>query len=219
MNAVLERLKAHVTPRIQLESRAAGKFRLSSQAEQYLKDILRDPDIPFTTRGDRFGYTAHMTNKVKNELISKGLVNQYEVNLGRVNKLLEITEAGYAYLKVEPRKQRGKGSSEHKYWQRRIRCHYQDSLGLKAKIEGHRNKKLVDLSVTEEDGKLLAVEIAITAKNEIRNIREDLNVGFDKVMVACRNKKVKQQVDKKIEENLDSALRASVETCLLTDFV
>lgn len=193
--------------------------RLSVQAEEYLRDILDDPDVPVTSRGDRLGYTSHMTNKIKNELIGKGLVRQYEVNLGRVNKLLEITEAGCAYLKIEMPKQQGKGSAEHRYWQRRLLSHFHNSMGLKAKIEEHRKEKFVDVAVIEGDGKFLAVEVALTPKNEMRNIKEDLAVGFNKVLVACRNKKVKEEVERRIEKSLDDEERGKAETCLLTDFL
>ena len=120
-NTLLERLNANVVPRIKINN---GSPWLSQKAKEYLIDIFDDPDVPVTTRGDRLGYNAHMTTKVKNELIRKGLVKQYQVNLGRANKLLEITEFGYIYLDMTP-KHKGKGGPEHRYWQRRVLKYYQ----------------------------------------------------------------------------------------------
>lgn len=234
---ILERLKSNVVPRIKLDlSTIESRFkkperqkkkkeesnndpsRISPQAEEYLRDVFDEPDVPVTARGDRLGYTSHITTKVKNELISKGLVKQYQVNLGRVNKFLEITEAGYSHLKVEASGHQGKGSPEHRYWQRKVLYHYKNSLGLKAKIEGQRKNKLVDVAVMEEDGKLLAVEIAITPKNEMNNIKLDLEVGFDHVLIACKNKKVKDEVERKIAAYLNVEDKLKVTTCLVTEF-
>ena len=131
--------------------------------------------------------------------------------------MLEITEAGYKYFKIKNPMQQGKGSSEHKYWQRRILSNHYES-GRKAKIEWYLNGKSADLGVVM-DGKLMAVEVALTPKNEMRNIKEDLDVGFHSVLVACRNSKVKQEVDKRINENLGEEEKERVATCLLTDFI
>lgn len=230
---LLSKLLSKVKPRIELDwnkinhrfipkkdnTSKHGLSKLSAEAEVFLKDILEESDVPITTRGGRLGYTSHMTNKVKNELIRRGLVTEYQVSLGRINKFLEITPAGYTYLKVQAPKHKGKGSPEHRYWQRRILHHYQNNLGLKAKIEGQRGEKLVDVAVMEEDGTLLAVEIALTAKNELRNIKEDLAVGFHKVLIACKNKRVREEVEKKVAESLNDEDKRKVAICLLTDFL
>ena len=76
----------------------------------------------------------------------------------------------------------------------------------------------MDVTVAKEGGKMTAVEIALTPKIEMRNSKEDLAVGFDKVLIACRNKKVKEEVERKIEESFDDKDRVKIQICLLTDF-
>jgi hypothetical protein len=78
--------------------------------------------------------------------------------------------------------------------------------------------KLVDIAVMNENKDTLAVEVALTPKNEMRNITADLAVGFDKVIIACKNPRVKTEIDNSISEYLDDDSKSKIETIFLYEF-
>ena len=94
---IWEGLMLYVADRKELDS-----VQLSEDAEAYLWDVCDDPDVSLMDRQYNLNLSATAANRAKNELMRKKLVEQYEVNLGRVHKFLEVTDAGYACLKVEP---------------------------------------------------------------------------------------------------------------------
>jgi DNA-binding MarR family transcriptional regulator len=192
---------------------------MSDEEREYLIDVYEDEDIPLTARAERLGITSTNGAKIKNELLRKNLVIEYEVKVGGLKKFLKITHKGCKYLKVAPPKQEGKGSHAHRFCQRAVFNHFRDFLGLKAKIEGSKKGKCADVAVIEENGKSLAIEVALTPKNEMRNIKEDLKVGFDRVLVVCRNPMVKREVENRMKEALTDEEKVRVETCLLTQFL
>ena len=99
---IVERLKAMVVPRIPLdidkiESRfiiqnqnksKKKKRELSGEERMYLKDVYKDRDIPLTARAESLGLSSHISTKIKNELVKRGLVEEYEIKINGIKKNL-----------------------------------------------------------------------------------------------------------------------------------
>ena len=176
--------------------------------------------LSVTQRRDILGLSTYTNDRIKKALLAKGLVEELSINLGRntqgIAKFLELTEFGYRALKRKcPTMRPLNTSPEHWWWQRRIEHFYRDQ-GYEAEIEMALNGKRADVGLIK-DGVKIAVEVGMTAKNEVVNVRRDLGAGFERVLVACRN----AQVLCAVKQNLDVLTeneRKRVKLILLSDF-
>lgn len=94
-----------------------------------------------------------------------------------------------------------KSNFEHSFWQDRIAEHFGKECKTKIErvVEKDDTKKKIDVAL-EHDGRLLAIEIAMTDAYERHNIEKDLKVGCSKVIIACRNKTVLAKVNSIIKD-------------------
>jgi len=91
--------------------------------------------------------------------------------------------------------------------------------GYKATIEKEVNGKNVDV-VLEKDKESIAVEIAVTDKHEIVNVRKDIfKAGFSKVVIIGKDKNVVLAVKKKLGAEFGTDILSKVTCCLLSDFI
>jgi len=194
---------------------------VSSEEKEYLESIFNHPFLTITGRAEALGLTSYMNDKIKKELTHKGLANDFSVNFGRFTKgnvkFMELKEAGYLAIgKSAPKSRKYSCSSEHWLWQTLIQQYYQ-SKGYQAIIEMRMQDKRADVGICK-NGVVLAAEVELSAGNAVFNVTTDLKVGFDKVLVACKNTKVKQAVQKKLELALDEQQWKQVQIMLLSDF-
>ena len=181
--------------------------KLSKDAEKILVSINDEPFIPVSSRYPRLGLSIFKGNRAKKELVTRGYVKEIEVDMlirGGRPKIYELTEKGRDYLLLElfiqPRVW-GKGGTEHCFWQHRIKRYY-ERWGCNAQVEVFIGKKSVDVVVKCPNGKWTAVEIAMSPEYEIENIKKNLKLGFEEIIVACKNKKVLAIVQKIAEKKL-----------------
>ena len=91
--------------------------------------------------------------------------------------------------------------------------------GYKATLEKSVRGKNVDV-VLERDSERKAVEIAVTDKHEVINVRRDIfQAGFDSVVIICKDRKVLEAVERKIAAAFDGDVLSKVRCCLLADLV
>ena len=90
--------------------------------------------------------------------------------------------------------------------------------GFKATLEKCVKGKNIDV-VLESDSERLAVEVAVTDKHEIVNIRKDILAGFDEVVIIGKDRKVVAAVRKRITAAFDSDVLSKVRCCVLADFI
>jgi len=237
MNPVLQKLSRFLAPRVKPESQEGQKrnpgenrkekIAISKDEKEYLKSILEYPNLSVTARGEKlFGFSADKRTRIKRNLLDKKLIEEFSVDLGRDFggrvKFLELADAGYKIIGKahSPKASRfsKRGSLEHIWWQRHIARDY-EKRGYKAIIEKELNGKSSDIGVIK-DNEIVAVEIELSPKNAVTNLKQNIDAGFTRTMIACKNNKVKKIVDKKItsfmEDNPDYRDKAKI--ILLTDF-
>jgi len=185
----------------QQENKARG---ISKEELDYLKSILEYPNLGVTARGRKlFGFSADKMTKLKNNLAAKELIKEFSVDLGKAFggrvKMLKLTEQGYKAIDKEPPAPfpKSQGSFEHIWWQVHI-AHDYAKRGYRANIERPLNGKPADVGVS--NGKeLVAVEVELTPKNVIYNFKADIDAGFSRVIIACKNQRVRQEANRQIE--------------------
>ncbi len=169
----------------------------------YLENVYAEPNLSLQARGIRLGLSADKRTMIKKYLVTNGFLYEFSVDLGKEFsgrvKMLKLTDKGCQALgKTLPKQSQARqGSLEHQWWQINIARNY-ISKGYKAIIEYDLNGKAADIGV-EKDGDLVAIEIELTPKNAIYNFRADIQAGFKRVVIGCKNVRVKNQIEAQMQ--------------------
>jgi KaiC/GvpD/RAD55 family RecA-like ATPase len=141
------------------------------------------------------GFKKCKGTKISQSCRNKKLIDIIEITKGKgVSKYPVLLADAYKILDIEERKFEGKGCGyEHLIWQHLIAEHFKSE---KAKIEEIINKKSIDVTA-RDDGRLIAIEVAVSSANEKTNIEKDVDLArADLVIIGCRDKKVLEEVNK-----------------------
>jgi hypothetical protein len=181
---------------------------ISDDERGYMESIIDEPNLSVTARAKRLGLSADKSTKLRNGLIAKALVHEFSVDLGmefggRV-KMLRLTDDGYKALGETPPKPlpKSQGSLEHIWWQVHIANDYAER-GYRANIERQINGKAADVGVS--NGKeIVAVEVELSPKNVVYNLKADIDAGFSRVIVACKNQRIKNESERQIKSFIET---------------
>ncbi len=69
-----------------------------------------------------------------------------------------------------------------------------------------------------KDGKITALEFGFTANHEIANVKRDLAAGFDHVIVAAKNARVRKAIEARLWPVLGEKERTLVTVMELSEF-
>ncbi len=215
MKPVMEGLSQYFKPRVRMvrkaeppKSEKVNKVppQLSREMIDYLQSVLDKPNLSVTARGTKlFGFSSNKMTKLKKILQDMGLLHTFTVDLGRETggrvMLTRLTDRGYQALKQKPPEgQKGihaRESLEHLWWKEQIQKDYQ-ARGYKAEIEKELNGKQADIGVSK-GGEIVAVEVELAPKNAVSNLKRNLEAGFTRTLIACKNYRVKQEVERKVK--------------------
>ncbi|USZ77576.1 MULTISPECIES: ATP-binding protein [Halorussus] len=171
---------------------------LSAEAEQLLEDAVEYPFVPLTQRYDQLA-SRRIGHNAKTELIDKGVVKEELVQTGSGSrKLLELTERGNTYvedqLECDP-SHKGRGGIVHRYWQYQVKKAFGDA-------DWTAKRELFGADVYASNGKTeVAIEIAMeNTSREQEHVEKHLEKGFDAVWVFCRNPRVREGLETRIDE-------------------
>lgn len=234
MQPVLDELSRFLVPRVKLEEdkknhskeKPKEEINISEEEKEYLKSILEHPNLSVTARGEKlFGFSADKRTRIKKNLLDKKLILEFSVDLGsdfggRV-KLLRLTEQGYKLLGEKPPLSTNfskRGSLEHIWWQEFIAQDYL-ARDYKAIIEKELNGKAADIGIIAEN-ETVAVEVELSPKNAITNFKQDIDAGFTRTIIACKNYQVKKQIQNKVNSFIaeNPIYKGKEKIILLTDF-
>jgi len=192
---------------------------LKAELIEFLESIVDKPNLSVTQRRDYLGESTGKFEQRKKLAIANGYAEELAINLGHATrgivKLLELTPKGHAALGKKAPVQRPRNVSAEHWWYQRAYAAWAREQGFKAELEMRgTNGKRADIGVVR-DGKVLAVEIALSPNNEVRNVVADLD-GFDSVLVACKNSRVRAAVEARLKV-LTLEQRSRVKLALLSD--
>lgn len=159
---------------------------------------MGNPFRPVTDRYQRLFSSRSKGHQAKTELVESRLVKEAEVDRGGSRmKLLEVTDDGREHLSSHDidLEREGRGGIVHRYWQNRIKQLFLDA-GYPAAIEEND----ADVAATFDDADV-AVEVAM--ENRIReadHVEDQIDAGFDTVVIACRNEIVATIIGDRLAE-------------------
>lgn len=197
--------------------------RLSGDAERLLIDVNQNPITPVTDRYRQLGMSIGTGNRAKLELLKSGHVRAVSIHLkqrGGNPIILDLTLKGRKYLEEKGHtvSANEKGGAEHRFWQHKIR-EVLRSFGCKVSVEVFIGKRSVDLVSVCPNRKAVAIEIAMNPFYEITNIRKDLGLGFDDILIACRDNAVMESVKRTVKGLICSDDRQKIRFIRVSDFL
>lgn len=163
------------------------------------------------------GFSKDKGTRTAKRCEDKGFTKTIEIVKGKgVSKYPVLLEPTYSLFDFKEKKFYGKGAGyEHVAWQHIIAEHFNKYRPV---IELNTNDKFIDVALHYEE-KLVAVEVAMTAFNERINVEKDFNqAGVDFVIIGCKDKKVKEDVEQKLS-NISKDMRNKTEVCLLSEIL
>lgn len=169
---------------------------LNEGAFMFLEDILTYPDDGVKKRYKRLELSAGTGNRLKEQLINQAWLESQVVEIGRTRKvLLRLTKTGKEALGLDG-KNPEYGSLAHEYWKRFYAQRFREQ-GYKVILESPRKSGNVDVLALKE-GKTVAIEIETGKSNIVKNVKQDLLSGFDKVIVVATDKKALGKVEREL---------------------
>ena len=182
---ILTMAKQHCKPRVSLATVAKAKAeKIQQNTPEPVSDIHYDAKrlvmliiaVPFLSTTNYYELLAlnyRNGNAAKTEGIKKKLIIQHSFHSGRKggkSVLLEPSAAAFAAFKVPPMYE--KPGFLHRYIQHQVK-ESMTAQGYKATLEKSVKGKNVDV-VLERGNEKIAVEIAVTDRHEVVNVRKDL---------------------------------------------
>jgi hypothetical protein len=210
-----------VQPRYKTEFNQAGKKnkeKLTADERRLLVTIDSfQYRFTLTRIAEVVGFSACKSTRLFKALEQAEMIKVVKVVKGKgVSKYPVLLESAYRLLNLEEKKFYGKGAGyEHVVWQHLIAEHFSQ---YKPVIELNRNGKFIDVAI-EIEGRLIAIEIAMTAVNEKVNVEKDFNLAkADKVIVVCKDTKVLGEVKQIILEK-GEGIRQRITVMLLSEIL
>ncbi|MFC1716570.1 hypothetical protein ACFL6S_23080 [Candidatus Poribacteria bacterium] len=227
---ILEEAKRHCKPRVSLSTVAKERVDKTQQtAPEPVSNVQYDAKrlamlmitVPFLSTSnyyDLLSFNYREGNAAKTEGIKKKLIIQHNFHSGRrggKSVLLEPSKAAFVTFKM-PSMYENPGFL-HQYLQHKVK-EAMTAQGYKATLEKSIKGKNVDV-VLERDSEKIAVEIAVTPKHEVVNVRKDVLAGFSRIVIIGKDRKVVEAVKKKLSAAFDSDVLSKVRCCVLADFI
>lgn len=168
-----------------------------------LEDAVEHPLSGIVERYMRLGLNSYQGNKIKKQLIHRGLADEALINTGKGRlKILRPTVKGHDILKdSEPgmRTVRNNPGPEHEFWKEKFADHFRKH-GYHVETEKLlRGGKSVDLAVSNGSVSV-AVEIETGKSEAIYNIRKNLDAGFERIISVATDSKAKQKIAREVDQ-------------------
>jgi hypothetical protein len=163
------------------------------------------------------GLSLSTGSRIAKDCEKRNFIKTIKTNIARGNPRYPVLlSAGYQALGIEEKKffSRG-GGHEHYLYQKMIALHLSE---YKPVIEMRRAGKFIDVGIETNEG-LTGIEVAMSSVNEKSNIEKDFSMALaDKVIVACKDKKVLKEVHE-IVAYLSDNYRNKTEVCLISELL
>ncbi|MGQ9469465.1 MAG: hypothetical protein ACUVTD_06530, partial [Nitrososphaerales archaeon] len=168
-----------------------GVIRLSEDSYKLLENVNSHPFNGIAGRQKELGISAARLEKAKEELISKGLVEQVNISLsgGRPASFLVLTERALRLLESKGLatslwRHVGNIGFEHMLYQALIRWEFL-KLGYNAHIEASLNGRRIDVLVVK-DGRKIGIEVELSANVDLKQKLNGID-SLDELYIITRN--------------------------------
>lgn len=167
--------------------RVLGPIDCTLDRDEYhflLEDVTNHRDDGVKARYNRLGWGANKGNRIKNELLKKGWLEEELVGLGNTRRtLLRLSRDARNIVGDNATKE----SIAHEHWKRFYAQLFRER-GYKVTLEAERVGGRVDV-LAVKDGKTIGIEIETGKSDIVSNVRNCLRSKFHHVIVVATNQK------------------------------
>ena len=168
---------------------------LNDTAFSFLQDIIEYPDDGVKARYKRLGMSAGTGNRLKENLISQGWLEDQIVEFGTTRKLLlRLTKQAKESLKIDDQHSQNE-SLVHEYWKRFYAQRFNEQ-GYQVRLEVPRKSGRTDVVAIKGDEKI-AVEIETGKSDFVHNLRHNLAAGYSKIIVVATSRIAYEKIERK----------------------
>lgn len=162
---------------------------------EFLEDVMAHEDDGVRTRYQRLGLSGDKGNRLKNQLVENGVLDEQEVKTGRTYRLL-LRVTPRARERLGLKKSLGRGSLAHEYWKRFYAASLKEE-GYRVELEAPRQNGRVDV-LAKKGSESIAVEIETGKSDAVWNVRQNLVSGFRKVLVVATDESALRKVERQL---------------------
>ncbi len=170
---------------------------LAGEALTFVHDVMQHEDDGVRTRYKRLGLSGDKGNRLKNQLVENGVLDEQEVKTGRTYRLL-LRVTPRAREKLGLKKHLGRGSLTHEYWKRFYAAMLR-SQGYEVQLEAPRPGGVGRVDALARRGTInLVVEIETGKSDVVWNVKQNLISGFSNVLVVATDEASRAKVERQL---------------------
>ena len=183
---------------------------LNDDAFRLFMDILTFPADGVKVRYKRLHMSTGSGNRLKELLVHQGWLESQTVDIGQTRKTcLRLTKQAADALNLGDMAPQH-GSIVHEYWKQYYAQRFAEQ-GYQIALEVPRISGRTDV-VARKDNLKIAIEIETGKSDFLRNIRQDLAAGYEKIIMVATDKNAFEKIEKSMaQEGLIIPHRIQVE--------
>ena len=168
---------------------------LNEDELRFVEDVVQHPDDGVRARYLRLRLSGEKGNRLKLDLIAKGLLEAETIPVERTRKVvLRLSGLGRESIGLDGAGGSGRESIAHEYWKRWYARRYREQ-GYRVQVEAPRGGGRVDV-LAEKDGRRIAIEIETGKSDVVSNVRGCLRAGIEEVRVVPTNQEARETVER-----------------------
>jgi len=196
----------------EIEKEKLQASSLSPDELIFLADIVNHFNLSFTARTKSLGITNYKANRIKKNLLDKGLIKEESIKLksgrGKPELFLELTSRGYELLGIRPL-HKGKGGLFHRLAQELIANYYRKR---ECKVEKEKliEGRLIDIVIATPENKIIPIEVETGQSDYVEKLEFNLRIFQMVVIVTPIDQKIKEKIERNILKELEENKRKRV---------
>jgi len=223
--ALRKKLLSYVKPRSQklkaILAAEAGAKKQRLDVDGYLVMVAESAGLMISELREKYRLSIQKEMSLRKESIKGGHIEEIEIKLsarGKNPKVPGLTQKGRDRLDALGKKtsHRCRGSVEHIFWQIRGGIFMEKVLGYKASLEHRVDDTSYDVHGINQDKHTAAIEIAMESSYQITNIEKGIKY-VDRLIVACKSRKIMENLKAKVIRELGQEVVRKVEFKLVKD--
>lgn len=183
---------------------SARDDELTPTMVRLLESIRDEPYMPSAARYKTINLSVRKCTAAIKKSVAQGFITEITISTegkGRPGKYFEFTNKAEGMLGQQSLG-KGKGGFKHKFWQHRIKHHF-ENLGHKVEIEAYVDGKSVDVGVWKVNRRI-AYEVEMSAAHTYENIVKDLAAGWDEVIMAYADEAIGRKARQELSMRRDT---------------
>lgn len=205
-----KKLLAHVRPRSQklkaILAAEAGPKKQRMDGDAHLVMVAELPGCTISEFREKYKLTIKKEMALRNQNVERGFIEVVAMPVsgrGANPQITKLTQRGKDRLAVigKTPSHHCRGSDEHIFWQMRGKIYLEKIVGCKASLEKTIGDTTFDVYGIDSNYKTVGIEIEMSSST-LSNIKKGLETKVDRLIIACKSKKIMDNLRAKAIQEL-----------------